>query len=92
MMKTLILILLLTSSCVSNRPFIAPKERCSVSFKFKKCTCYLYDLMTVKRIGNPVDHALEKCDDITGFHAEDWAKSITPWGRENVQVYNDWRD
>jgi hypothetical protein len=48
--------------------------------------------MTVKRIGNPVDHALEKCDDITGFHAEDWAKSITPWGRENVQVYNDWRD
>ena len=92
MMKTLILVLLLTFSCTSNRPYIAPLERCTVSFKFQKCTCYLYDLMTVKRIGNPVDHALEKCDDLTGFAAKDWAQSITPWGRENVRVYNDSQD
>lgn len=91
-MKILIPTLLLTFSCVSNRPYIAPKERCSVSFKFYKCVCYDYDLMSLKRISAPVNHPIEKCDDITGFHASDWAKSITPWGNENIRVYEDWRD
>jgi len=91
MTKTLMLTLLLTSSCVT-RPHISNKERCSVSFKFKKCICYEYSLMAAKRVGPATRYPLQACEDITGFHAEDWAKDISPWAHENIRAYNDSRD
>lgn len=92
MMRILILMLLLTCSCVSSRPYISYKERCSISFKFKTCICYDYDLMSAKRVSEPVKHPIEKCEDITGFHAKDWLESITPWAHENIRMYNDSKD
>ena len=83
---------LLMSSCVSRRPYVRNQERCTVSFKFQTCVCYEYSLMKIKRVSEPVKHPLEKCDDLTGFHAKDWAQSITPWAKENLRMYYDSRD
>ena len=62
-------------------PEIAVLERCTTSIQFNKCRCHLYDFNKFKRVGDAYDMELSYCDDITGFHAEDWLQEITPKGK-----------
>lgn len=88
-MKMLIMTLLILSSCRSwyPRPTIEPLERCTYSNQFNKCRCIMFDLYNWKRIGDGYDRESDYCDDLTGFHAKDWAIEITPWVRENIRYY-----
>lgn len=83
MMK--ILIILILTACKS--PVIKSKERCAVSFTFDKCRCINYDIMNAQSIGEGYDMPLSYCDDIVGFHAQDWAKDITPWAKKSIRFY-----
>ena len=87
MTKVLIILILTTFSCVN--PQIKPQERCSVSFKFNKCRCHEYDLMSAKRISEAYDRPLEYCEDLTGFHVDAWGLDITPWAKESIRYYKD---
>ena len=81
-----LLIILILTACKS--PVISYKERCAVSFTFDKCRCVQYDIMSAQAIGEGYDKPLRYCDDIVGFHAQDWAKEITPWAKKSIRYYN----
>ena len=95
-MKALIMMLLITlnSSCKTlyKRPKIKPKERCAYSVQFESCRCRMYDLYNAKPSGSGYDMPADYCDDILGFKVEDWLKSITPWAKENIRLYDDSMD
>ena len=90
-MKTTTMTLLMICSVLvaCDPPSIDPQERCTVSFEFNKCRCHLYDLMKQKRIGDAYDKEITYCDDVTGFHANDWLTEVTPWAKELRRWGND---
>jgi hypothetical protein len=81
----LILTLLLIYSCEPEDYEIKPLERCAYSHEFQICACSMYDLMKMKKVGEAYEKPVEYCDDIVGFHKEDWASEITPKGRKLME-------
>ena len=66
------------SSCEPEDYQIPPLERCAYSYEFDICACSMYDVMKMKKIGDAYEKPVEYCDDVVGFHKEDWARQLTP--------------
>lgn len=57
---------------------IKPVEKCTISFKFQKCRCQMFNMNNWTSIGAAEDHPLEYCEDISGFRLTDTATEIRP--------------
>jgi len=66
-------------------PEMPTVERCTTVIEFDKCRCHLYDINRLERISSAYDKSMDYCDNLTGFHAEDWAKEITPKGKYMIK-------
>ena len=69
-----LMLFLIFSGCVQNLVV----ERCAYSAQFDICACHDYDFWKAERVSEPRENGGEYCDDIVGYHAEDWANKITP--------------
>jgi len=91
---TLLLILLISSSCKREFPKIAPQERCfnvllekvvidDVAFYSGYCRCHSYEwtIDRIGRVGESQDYEMAKCDKLIGFTPDTYAK-VNNWWNE----------
>lgn len=46
------------------------------------CACVMYDINEFRPVGEGYEMPASHCDDLTGFHFNEWATHIVPKGRE----------
>lgn len=69
-----------------RRYAVKPLPMCDVSFHFSRCRCRCFNLNTFSQVDDSKcgddfesgNFPLEKCEDISGFLADDWAKEVRP--------------
>lgn len=80
-------ILLILAGCKAPQ-FKEPIYRRVYSAQFG-CMIQKYSLNQVKNLENFYEVDESYCDDLVGFSASDWAKHITPTGKEILQYGKD---